>query len=160
MDMYISICVSVLSYAFQVAGALILLLWCIGNLDKKVKQNCLDSHTGFLWGEIDEGGEYTKLSAADLQESAKNIYLNIAAFGDLVVGYALAIFMADVTISPWYILAFVALAVVIILCIEHFSIVRIARSKYKSEQKVYDEELKIKNGTVKCFPTKIPNKKD
>lgn len=68
--------------------------------------------------------------------------------------------MTDVTISPWYILVFVVLAVVIILCIEHFSIVKIARSKYKSDQKVYDEELKIKNGTVKFVTTKKQEKKD
>ena len=152
MDMYISICVSVLSYAFQVAGALILLLWCIGNLDKKVKQNCLNSHSEMLWGAIDESGGYTELSAEDLQESAKNIYLNIAAFADLVIGYALAIFMTDVAISPLYILLFVALAVVVILCTEYCYILKKAKEKYPSAQKVYDSDVKLKTGTIKIFP--------
>lgn len=149
MNVCVATGVSVLSYAFQVAGALILLLWCIGNLDKKVKQNCVDSHAGILWGEFDAGGEYTNLSAADLQASAKNIYLNIVAFGNLVVGYALAIFMTDVAVSPCYILLFVVLAVVAILCIEYFLIAKIAAKKYCEDQKVYDKDLAIKTGTLK-----------
>lgn len=160
MNVWVATGVSVLSYAFQVAGALILLLWCIGNLDNKVKQNCIDNHTGILLGEFDAGGEYTKLSATDLQTSAKNIYLNIVAFGNLVVGYALAIFMSDVAISPWFILLFVVLAVVIILCIEYFAIIKIAERKYRVDQKVYDKDLHIKNGTVKFSVTSTTKKED
>ena len=82
----------------------------------------------------------------------KNIYLNIAAFADLVIGYALAIFMTDVAISPLYILLFVALAVVVILCTEYFYILKKAKEKYPSAQKVYDSDVKLKTGTIKIFP--------
>lgn len=129
----------VLSYSFQLAGALLLLLWCIGNCDAKVVKGCFDNHPDPLWRGFDEKGTFTKVSKSDLQESAKNIYLNIATFADLAIGYTLAIFMTDVPISPWCILLYAAVAVVLILAVEYLCICKIAKKKYNADRKIYEK---------------------
>ena len=61
---------AILSYAFQLAGALLLLLWCIGKCDAKVVKGCFSDHPTPLWMEIDEKGGYTTVSKEDLQDVA------------------------------------------------------------------------------------------
>ena len=80
----------------------------------------------------------------DLQQSAQNVYRNIATFANLAIGYALTIFMTDICISPWCVLIYVAIVVVLILAVEHFSINLIASKKYSSDRKIYDNEHKPK----------------
>ena len=63
--------IAVLSYAFQIAGALLLLLWCIGKCNANVVKDCFRNHPAPLWLEMDEKGAYTTVSKEDLQESAK-----------------------------------------------------------------------------------------
>ena len=46
--------IAVLSYAFQIAGALLLLLWCIGKCDANVVKDCFRNHPAPLWLEMDE----------------------------------------------------------------------------------------------------------
>lgn len=119
--------IAVLSYAFQIAGALLLLLWCIGKCDANVVKDCFRNHPAPLWLEMDEKGAYTTVSKEDLQESAKNVYLNIASFADLAIGYALAIFVTNLTIPRWLVLIFVAVLVVILLIAERFGIDALAK---------------------------------
>ena len=139
---------AILSYAFQLAGALLLLLWCIGKCDAKVVKGCFSNHPTPLWMEMDEKGGYTTASKEDLQESVKNVYLNIASFADLVIGYALAIFVTDITIPRWLVLIFVAVVVALLLLAEHFVICKIAKKKYTEDRKVYDDERKPKKGEI------------
>lgn len=83
-----------------------------------------------------------------MQESAQNVYLNIASFADLVIGYALAIFVTDVTIPRWLVLIFVAVVVALLLLAEHVVICKIAKKKYTEDRKVYDDERKPKKGEI------------
>lgn len=139
---------AILSYAFQLAGALLLLLWCIGKCDAKVVKGCFSDHPTPLRMEIDEKGGYTTVSKEDLQESAQNVYLNIFSFADLVIGYALAIFVTDVTIPRWLVLIFVAVVVAFLLLAEHFVICKMAKKKYTEDRKVYDDERKAKKNEI------------
>ena len=140
--------IAILSYAFQLAGALLLLLWCFDKCDANVVKGCFSNHPTMLWLESDEKGEYTTLSKEDLQESAQNVYLNIATFADLAIGYALAIFVTDIIIPRWLVLIFVAVAVALLLLAEHFVICKIAKKKYTEDRKVYDDERKPKKGEI------------
>ena len=141
--------IAVLSYAFQLAGALLLLLWCIGKCDANVVKGCFDNHASSYVGGFDEGGPFTMIPEEDLQQSAQNVYRNIATFANLAIGYALTIFMTDICISPWCVLIYVAIVVVLILAVEHFSINLIASKKYSSDRKRYDNEHKPKKGDLK-----------
>lgn len=147
METIVTVIISVLSYTFQISGAIILLRWCIVNLDMKVKQACIDNHSGPLWVHLSSSNSSITLSKADLQESAKSIYTNIVAFVDLIVGYSLAIFISDVSISPWYILVFVMFATLFVVCFERFIIDKIASKKYNSDCKVVNDGLSIRPGT-------------
>ena len=140
--------IAVLSYAFQIAGALLLLLWCIGKCDANVVKDCFSNHPAPLWLEMDEKGAYTTVSKENLQESAKNVYLNIASFADLAIGYALAIFVTDLTIPRWLVLIFVAVLVVILLIAERFGIDALAKKKYPKDRRVYNDECKPKKGEI------------
>ena len=97
---------------------------------------------------MDEKGAYTTVSKEDLQESAKNVYLNIASFADLAIGYALAIFVTDLTIPRWLVLIFVAVLVVILLIAERFGIDALAKKKYPKDRRVYNDERKPKKGKL------------
>ena len=61
--------IAVLSYAFQLAGALLLLLWCIGKCDANVVKGCFNNHPTPLRLEMDERGYYTMV--------AKRIYKRV-----------------------------------------------------------------------------------
>ncbi len=140
--------IAVLSYAFQLAGALLLLLWCIGKCDANVVKGCFNNHPTPLRLEMDERGYYTMVAKEDLQESAKNVYLNITTFADLAIGYALAIFVTNVTISRWLVLTFVAVLVVILLLAECFGIAALAKKKYPTDRRVYNDERKPQKGEI------------
>lgn len=147
--------IAILSYAFQLAGALLLLLWCIGKCDANVVKGCFNNHPTPLWLEMDERGYYTTVAKEDLQESAKNVYLNITTFTDLAIGYALAIFVTDVTIPRWLVLTFVAVLVVILLLAERFGIDALAKKKYPKDRRVYNDERKPQKGEIVHTATRV-----
>ena len=129
----LNILISVGSYAFQVAGAIILLLWSLSNCDIKIKQMAKGDEIS--WGGWDSNGTYLTLKKENLQESAEALYKNIVAFIDLLIGYGLAIFMTDVAISRICILVFVSITVIIILAIEFKIVHIIALKKYPTDIK-------------------------
>ena len=147
--------IAVLSYAFQLAGALLLLLWCVGKLDAKIVKGCLDNRPDPRAGRFDKDGCYRKLSKEELQESAKNVYLNIATFANLVIGYTLAIFMTDVCIPRWCVLICVIVVVALILGFEHFIVRVIAKRKYHTDRKIYEDERQPEKDSVICEITGI-----
>ena len=91
--------IAVLSYAFRLRGALLLLLWCIGKCDANVVR-LLSQSSGSAVARWTKEGAYTTSLKEDLQESAKNVYLNIASFADLAIGYT-GDFVTDLTIPHW-----------------------------------------------------------
>ena len=130
--------ISIGSYAFQVAGAIILLLWSFKSCDEKIR-NMAASDEG-QWGYFDATGVYDILDKEKLQESARTLYKNIIAFIDLVIGYGLAIFMEDVTVSGIWMLTYVVLAVIIIVFVESIIISLIAKRNYPESIKNYKNE--------------------
>lgn len=54
-----AVTIAALSYSFQLAGALLLLLWCIGKCDANVVKGCFDNHSNSYIGGFDEGGTFT-----------------------------------------------------------------------------------------------------
>lgn len=77
--------ITVFSFSFQIAGAVLLLLWSIRKCDAKIKEQCLES-AGILSFQFDETGVYIDIPKDDLQAVAKVTYKNIAAFVDILIG--------------------------------------------------------------------------
>lgn len=152
--------IAILSYSFQLAGALLLLLWCIRKCDTNVIKGCFENHANPLWMEWDKDGEFTRISKEDLQDSAKNVYLNIATFADLVIGYTMAIFMTDVDIPRWCLLIYVLIAVILILGGEYFGIDRGVKKKYNVDRKVYNSEHSPRKGDIAYKITSVIKNQD
>ena len=128
----LSILIVVASFSFQIAGATILLLWSLKKCDKTIKESCIAD--GQDWGEISDSGKvYTMLSKSSLQQKAKVVYLNIAAFINIIIGYACAVFMEDVNLCKGLIFLFVIIFTVIIIIVEKVIISIIARLKYTND---------------------------
>lgn len=143
--------IAILSYSFQIAGALILLLWSIGKCDKKIKQMCIAEHSGMLVGTFDKTGTHFTLEKDSLRKNAKTVYLNIAAFVDLIIGYACAIFAQPINSSPWCVLVYVGAVVVVILLLEYLLILLLVNCIYHRDFEQYEDEkndVTIPKGTT------------
>lgn len=73
---------------FQFSGALILLLNSVDTRKKTIIRQCF---LGMNFA-IRDDNDNCSISKKELRKSARSTYLNIAAFVDLVIGYALAAF--------------------------------------------------------------------
>ena len=128
----LSVAVMVASFSFQIAGAIILLLWSLRKRDKKIKESCINDGPNIF--EFDGSGKtYTTLSKSVLQQKAKVVYLNIAAFIDIIIGYACAIFLEDVDLCKWVILILVIVLTAVIVIMEKLIVSIIARFKYSND---------------------------
>ena len=76
---WLPIIIKVSSFSFQIAGAVLLLLWSLRKRDKRIKEMCL-SGSETLWGEFGEHGCLTPIAKEDLQANAKVLYQNNCAF--------------------------------------------------------------------------------
>ena len=132
--------IAILSYAFQIAGAALLLLWSIGKCDKKIKQMCIAEHGGGLIGTEDEQGTHITIDSNSLRRHAKTVYLNIAAFVDIISGYTLAILARPVDYSPWCVLAMVIASTTGILLLNVGIVVLIAKIKYGKDVEICDKQ--------------------
>lgn len=139
-----SIAISVASFSFQIAGAVLLLLWSLGRCDKKIKEMCLEKDGILIW----EFDNTTKVSAKELQENAITVYRNIVAFIDIIIGYVCAIFAVDPPISNWCVLDKVIISTGAILLAEMALTKYIAKKKYPRDQKIKVENDEIKEGTI------------
>ena len=133
--------------AFQLAGALILLLNCCKGNKAAVLKNCFP---GSNTVERDENNNCT-IPKEKLQGSAHKIYLNIVAFGDLVIGYAIAAFSPVAVYSTCYTVLGVAGATFLLLIVEYYFSKWIARIIYTKDEIVPYSELE--KGGVDTFAT-------
>ena len=101
---------------FQLSGALVLLLNCIKGGKSAVIKSCFP---GTNVVERDENNN-CKIEKEKLQKSAHNIYLNIIAFADLVVGYILAAFSPVADVQTSIILIEVIVLTCILLIVEYY----------------------------------------
>lgn len=130
----------VFSYAFQLSGALLLLFWSL----KGIKKNILELYfPGTNIIERDEDDNCTLLKEV-LQKNAKKIVLNIFSFGNLVVGYLLAV-IAEKTLDNCKTLILVIVLTVAIICVEYILTVVIAIKKYPENILVPYSQLKPYN---------------
>lgn len=136
---------TVASFAFQISGAIILLLWYLTNSDKKIKQMCLEEHDGVFIFDFDGS---TVLPKENLQSKAKTFYQNTLAFADILIGYTCAIFATNTTLCSCCIFTFVVVATVIILGIEILLSKKLAKANYPSDQRVKLDDSELKPGTT------------
>ena len=113
---------------------------------------------------FDEKGSYFTLSKEKLRKNAKTLCLNIVAFADLSIGYALAIFMQTVCLPAQRILLFVAAATSLLLLLEYGLTILIARIKYRKDFNFTEDEAgnMIPVGAIvlrKCAERKIEARK-
>jgi hypothetical protein len=132
--------VVVASFAFQLAGAVILLLWSLWKIDKKIKSMSIENDgipiVGF--------DNTTVISKKDLQKNAKKVYINIAAFLNLVIGYGAAIFAEDSTRSNCYIFILVVFVTFLIIVFELLLSGVVAKLRYNADQKVNVNDMENK----------------
>lgn len=133
---FLSVLISVSSFAFQIAGAVLLLLWSIRKCDAKIKEHCLES-ADILSFQFDESGVYTDISKDDIQEVASVTYKNIAAFVDILIGYTCAIFSIETPLSRWSIFILVIILTSIILWVESICVRFVARKRYPEDERIY-----------------------
>lgn len=133
---YLSVVINVSSFAFQIAGAVLLLLWSIRKCDTKIKEQCLES-AGILISQFDETGLYTEIPKEDLQAAAKVTYKNIVAFADILIGYTCAVFSVETYLPRWFIFILVIALTAIILWLENVCVSCAARKRYPEDERVY-----------------------
>ncbi len=134
---------------FQLSGALILLFNLVDSRKDKVIKNCFPGSSIVIRDE----NNYCFISKAKLQKSARTIYLNIFAFVDLVIGYALAAFDPQTDISSFIRVIIIISASMLLSLIESNLCNYMARKKYNENLKIpYDSiasEDVISPATVK-----------
>jgi hypothetical protein len=122
--------------AFQLAGALLLLLNCVKGSKKAVIRNCFP---GSNVVKRDENNN-CKIPKEKMRESAHKIYLNIVAFGDLVVGYAMAMFSPVAEYTTGYTVLVAAIVTVVLLVAEYYMCRLVSKLIYSKDELVpYDE---------------------
>ena len=122
---------------FQLSGALVLLLNCIKGGKDAVIKSCFP---GTNVVERDENNN-CKIEKEKLQKSAHNIYLNIIAFADLVVGYILAVFSPESNVQISVILVEVIALTCGLLIIEYYLSRFCARKIYAKDMVIPFEDL-------------------
>ena len=123
--------------AFQLSGALVLLLNCIKGGKKSVIRNCF---TGTIIVERDENNMCI-IPKEKLQESAHKIYLNILAFADLVIGYLFATFSPIANARIGVVLTEVIIATFILLLLEYYISCFCAKRIYAKDISIPFDEL-------------------
>lgn len=123
--------------ALQLTGALILLLkFAKGNKSTVIK-NCFPG-SNFAIRDDDDNCEIPK---EKLQNSAHDLYLNIAAFGDLVAGYLIAAFSPITTFATICTVLGVIGVTVVLLTAEYYLSLLIAKKIYSQDMIISYSEL-------------------
>lgn len=142
------IAIIVFSYSFQIAGAVILLLWSFRSCDKKIKEMCISEFGSIPIGKEDKFGMHFTLDRKSLRRNAKNVYLNIAAFFNIIAGYMFAIFVQPVDYSPGLVVLTVAVVTVGLLVLELFIVILVANCVYRKDFETCDNQCAPKKNTI------------
>lgn len=130
--------------AFQLSGALVLLLNCIKGGKKAVIRKCFPG-TNIV--ERDENNNCI-IPKEKLQESAHKIYLNILAFADLVIGYLFATFSPSANARIEMVLMEVIIATFIVLLLEYYVSRFCAKRIYAKDISIPFDELEGVDTTI------------
>ena len=123
---------------FQLAGALILLLNCCIGSRKAVIRSCFPGSNIVQ----PDGNNECIIPKDKLRASAHKIYLNMAAFLDLVIGYLLAAFSPESSFSQFVTIVSVVVVTLILLVVEYFGSKKLAAVIYAEDIKLPYSELK------------------
>lgn len=108
--------IQVISISFQLAGALILLLWSFKAIGKEsVKDRCFVKGTHI---ERDENGN-GHIDKKRAQNVSKEALLNVFAFINLIIGYGITFWESD-NYYRWCAILITCITVVCILALEYF----------------------------------------
>lgn len=88
--------IQIISISFQISGAVILLLWCLrgAKIDHIIEKCFPGSNTVSR-----DDNNNCILSKERLQKAAREVYTNVLAFVDLIIGYLTTYFITD-TLTP------------------------------------------------------------
>ena len=133
--------IQIISITLQLSGAVILLLWCLKGAGKE--QIIRKYFPGSNIVTPDDDGNCV-LEKKKLQEVAKDIYVNIVAFIDLIIGYLITYFITDTYSSVSSVVITVILSIIVII-LEQFLSQKIAELKYPEDVIIKYKELEKHN---------------
>lgn len=130
--------IQVISIALQLAGALILLMWSIRGARKTaIIERCFP---GSNVAERDDDNNCI-IEKTKLQMTVYEVYLNILAFVDLVIGYLIAYFAVNYY-EPACAVLYTVLATAAIISIEMLLAYGFAKLRYKKDEIFPYEDLR------------------
>ena len=135
-----------MSISLQIAGALILLLWSLGNTKKKVIKSYFP---GSNIAERDDNNR-VYLRKEKLRKKAKDIYMNRIAFIFLIIGYGLSLFGELADYNEWKALVIIQIESICIIFIGLIISKLIAIIKFK-------EDIYVDYNSLKEVDTVITN---
>lgn len=127
----------VFSFAFQLSGGVILLLWAFRDAQKQI----IDSYHPIEAVPQPDDNDMCMMKEARVQEIATNIYRNRFAFGDLCAGYLIAI-VAEKTLSNCTAFLSVVITTSIITWLEYHIAEFLAKKNFHENMQVPSSELK------------------
>lgn len=135
----------ILSLAFQIAGAVLLIIKYWGNTRNRIIETYYPG-TGVA---NNDGDDNAILEVDRVRECAKEIYANRAAFIYIAIGYAVSIFGDKQDTCNYTLLIYVEGATVLLIVIERLIAYLCAKYFYKVDLKVpYDKLPGYVNGTM------------
>ena len=138
-----SFIITVIAYSFQIAGAIVLLLFVFGQSSRKSIEIALSGHTALF---LDKDKNLI-IPKKELQNRAKELYKSRVSIICIFVGYFSAIFMEDIHCSPWVIALCVAILVLFILFIAHLIVCWTAKYNFPDDV-ILSKEDSIPCGTI------------
>lgn len=135
-----------LSLALQVSGALILIIFCWGNTERRVLNTIFSANANVHR----EDDDTVIISREKLVEAHKNVLLNRTAFILIAIGYLISLFGSNDGICAWMGLIKVLISSAILVAIGVMTVRFIAKACNKKD-KVYPFEelcLKLDNDVV------------
>lgn len=126
----------VLSYSFQISGAVILLLGSLSATNKKILAAYFSAPSVVLRDDND----MCMLSKKELQKACRPVYQNIVAFINLVIGYSLAIF-AEKQYENCRTFILVVCITILVIAIEYATVYVLAWVRYRSDKQVPFAEI-------------------
>lgn len=143
---------------FQLVGALILLFNTVNGSKEKVISNCFLGNNCV----IRDNDDNCVITKDQLIRSANQIFLNITAFADLLIGYFVAALSPTAVDKKHVTVIAVVLGSILLSCIEYYVVKLIAKNKYQEDEKVSYSDLEkigvnttIKNSEVDEIIDKI-----
>lgn len=135
----------IFSLAFQIAGAVLLIIKFWGNTYNRIIETYYPGA-----GIADNDGDYNAILDVDrVRECAKEIYGNRAAFIYIAIGYVVSIFGEKQDVDDWLLLIFVIEVTIFLIMAERIFATLCSKYFYKADLKIpYDNLPEYVSGTM------------